>query len=150
VRNYLVDGENYGTIPEVAAAYRDAGVQWIIVGDENYGEGSAREHAAMQPRFLGCVAVVCRSFARIHETNLKRQGVFPLTFADPNDYDQLCSSDIVDLIGLRPGEAPALRVRRSEQEEFTVPLRHTLSPIQMDWIRSGSALNYIAQTIAAA
>lgn len=90
MRNQLIkDKEVYDTVPEVATYYRTHGVHWIIVGDENYGEGSAREHAAMQPRFLGCRAVLCRSFARIHETNLKKQGVLPITFANKADYDKV-------------------------------------------------------------
>lgn len=95
VRNQLVaDQELYGTVPEMALEYRSKGVDWIVVGDENYGEGSAREHAAMQPRFLGCRAVLTRSFARIHETNLKKQGILPVTFACKGDYDKVCYSSL--------------------------------------------------------
>ncbi len=90
----------YGEVPAVARSYKADGLRWVVVGDENYGEGSSREHAAMEPRHLGCAAVLVRSFARIHETNLKKQGILPLTFADPADYDKVQEDDRIDITGL--------------------------------------------------
>ena len=90
----------YGPVPQTAAYYRDKGIKWVVVGDHNYGEGSSREHAALEPRFLGGLAVIVRSFARIHETNLKKQGMLALTFVDPADYDKIKPSDRVDILGL--------------------------------------------------
>ena len=91
---------HWAGVPQTAAFYRDKGLQWIVVGDNNYGEGSSREHAALEPRFLGGLAIIVRSFARIHETNLKKQGMLALTFADPADYDKISPSDRVDVLGL--------------------------------------------------
>src|SRR2546426_2316023 len=85
---------------KIARELKAAGIQWVVIGDENYGEGSSREHAAMSPRYLGCVAVIARSFARIHETNLKKQGVLPLTFKDPRDYDRIELDDRISIVGL--------------------------------------------------
>ncbi len=99
VRNQLT-GE-YGSVPDVARAYKAAKVPWIVLGDENYGEGSSREHAAIEPRYLGGRAVLTRSFARIHETNLKKQGILPLTFANPADYDRISGDDRITIEGLR-------------------------------------------------
>jgi len=90
----------WGSVPSVAAWYRDNGKKWVVVGDHNYGEGSSREHAALEPRYLGGLAVIVRSFARIHETNLKKQGMLALTFADPADYDKVQPNDKVTILGL--------------------------------------------------
>lgn len=98
VKNQLT-GE-WGPVPQTAAYYRDRGIKWVVIGDHNYGEGSSREHAALEPRFLGGLAVIVRSFARIHETNLKKQGMLALTFANPADYDKVKPSDRVDIQGL--------------------------------------------------
>nr|KAJ3417891.1 Aconitate hydratase mitochondrial [Polyrhizophydium stewartii] len=139
-----------GTNPDVAFAYRDAAQPWVVVGDWNYGEGSAREHAAMQPRFLGCVAVVCRSFARIHETNLKKQGIVPLTFVNPDDYDRIPADAVLatrGLVGLAPGSPVILEVARPSEPgapAVEIPLAHTMSRDQIEWFRAGSALNAIA------
>ena len=149
--NLLSFADAYGTVPEVARAYKAANLNWIIIGDENYGEGSAREHAAMQPRFLGCVAVICRSFARIHETNLKKQGVLPLAFATASDYDKVTTEATVDLLGFENPPLSAaskfkLRLRYSDGRFDTeLPLIHTLSDDQIEWFKAGSALNYVAQ-----
>src|SRR5437762_2900316 len=89
-----------GPIPKLAREYKGRGLRWVVVGDENYGEGSSREHAAMSPRFLGCAAVIVRSFARIHESNLKKQGILPLTFANPADYDKVQEGDLISVLGL--------------------------------------------------
>ena len=132
------------SIPEVAKEYRDAGVPWVVIADSNYGEGSAREHAAMQPRFLGGVAVVARSFARIHETNLKKQGMLPLTFSESSDYDRVLGSDRVSIRGLNtlsPGSSLQLAVFRDGQEAFQVDLQHSLTADQIEWFRHGGILN---------
>lgn len=92
---------DWGTVPDVARDYRKKGVKWVAVGDENYGEGSSREHAALEPRHLGGRAIIVKSFARIHETNLKKQGLLPLTFADPADYDKIQPNDKISLLGLK-------------------------------------------------
>jgi aconitate hydratase len=138
-----------GKVPEVARAYRDAGIKWIVVGDQNYGEGSSREHAALEPRFLGGVAVVVRSFARIHETNLKKQGMLPLTFADPGDYDKISGCDVVDVLGLeddafKPGSGLTLRVHPAAGgDAFDVRVNHTFNDEQIEWFKHGSALNFM-------
>ncbi len=147
-RNPL-DGEQ-GRNPDVARALKAAGRHWIIVGDENYGEGSSREHAAMSPRHLGCAAVIVRSFARIHETNLKKQGVMPLVFADPSDYDLIQETDTFDLVGvdaLAPGSEIEMVIRHAGGGEDRARLRHTLTDEQIAWFRAGSALNLIRERV---
>jgi aconitate hydratase len=127
-----------------ARALKAAGQPWIAIGDENYGEGSSREHAAMSPRWLGGVAVMVRSFARIHETNLKKQGMLPLTFADPADYDKLEQNDrlsIVGLAALEPGRPVTVRLRKPDGRTLEIQARHTLTREQIAWFRAGSALN---------
>jgi len=134
------------TIPAVARALKAASRRWLIVGDENYGEGSSREHAAMEPRHLGGLAVVVRSFARIHETNLKKQGMLPLTFADPADFGHVREDDVVDLLGitaLAPGSTVRMVLRHADGTTHEVPLRHSLTAEQIGWFRAGSALNLI-------
>ena len=131
---------------EVARRYKAGGRRWVIVGDDNYGEGSSREHAAMSPRFLGCAAVIARSFARIHETNLKKQGVLPLTFADPADYDAVLESDrvsIAGLSGLAPGDALTVRFQHAGGASDSAEVRHTLNADQVGWFRAGSSLNVL-------
>jgi len=116
------------------------------VGDENYGEGSSREHAAMSPRLLGAATVIVRSFARIHETNLKKQGVLPLTFADPSDYDRVEENDrisVVELHRLAPGQPVRAILHHDGGEEDEIELRHTLSADQIEWFKAGSALNVL-------
>ncbi|KAK4054791.1 Aconitate hydratase mitochondrial [Microbotryomycetes sp. JL201] len=139
----LKTGE-WGSVPKVAAEYRDAGIPWVVIGDENYGEGSSREHAALEPRFLGGRAVITRSFARIHETNLKKQGMLPLTFKNPADYDKVQPTDFVDLIGvteLKEGSEVTLRLKHKDGSTDEVPLVHTFNEGQLAWTRHGSALN---------
>ncbi|KAK4998970.1 aconitate hydratase [Elasticomyces elasticus] len=138
-------------IPELAKKWKAQGQEWIVVAEHNYGEGSAREHAALQPRYLGARIILAKSFARIHETNLKKQGVVPLTFADEADYDRIGACDEVSTIGLLDtlqnggkGEV-GLRVRRRSGEEFTIKTKHTLSPDQCGFILAGSALNLLAR-----
>tara|TARA_R110002124_G_scaffold167641_1_gene334993 strand:- start:4086 stop:6419 length:2334 start_codon:yes stop_codon:yes gene_type:complete len=127
-----------------ARAYQAAGVPWLIVGDHNYGEGSSREHAALSPRFLGGVAVIARSFARIHETNLKKQGLLALTFADPGDYDRIGEGDrlsLLNLAALAPGKPVECRLRRPDGTGDVLWLKHTYTASQIEWFRAGSALN---------
>ncbi len=145
-RNPL-DGE-LGRVPDVARALKAAGRHWVIVGDDNYGEGSSREHAAMSPRHLGCAAVIVRSFARIHETNLKKQGILPLVFQDPADYDRVQEQDRIDLEGLddlAPGSTVTCVLHHADGTGDRVALAHSLTTEQVAWWRAGSALNLIRQ-----
>ncbi|MCU7495326.1 MAG: aconitate hydratase [Ignavibacteria bacterium] len=139
----------YKSTPEIARDYKARGVNWIVVGDENYGEGSSREHAAMEPRFLGGRAVIAKSFARIHETNLKKQGMLPLTFANPSDYDAIQEDDRLSIIGLNDlGCEKPLKLIIKHKDGSTVEcvLNHTFSPGQVEWFKAGSALNLIARS----
>jgi aconitate hydratase len=127
-----------------ARALKAQSVEWMVVGDENYGEGSSREHAAMSPRYLGCVAVIVRSFARIHETNLKKQGVLPLTFIDPADYDRFEQNDRVSITGLytlEPGKPVTLQIKKPDGRVVSIQARHTMTREQIAWFKAGSALN---------
>ena len=129
---------------KMARELKAAGLQWAVVGDDNYGEGSSREHAAMSPRHLGCVVKIVRSFARIHETNLKKQGILPLTFADPADYEKVEQGDRVSVTGLHvlePGKPLTVVVRKPDGRTVAVEARHTLTREQIAWFRAGSALN---------
>ena len=144
VTNQL-DGSR-GEVPQVARAYKAAGLKWVVVGDENYGEGSSREHAAMEPRHLGGAAVIVRSFARIHETNLKKQGLLPLTFAKPSDYDKVREDDRIDLVGLAglaPGKPVTMVLNHKDGTKEEVVLEHTFTDEQITWFKAGSALNKI-------
>lgn len=130
-----------------ARDYKSRGIGWVAVGDENYGEGSSREHAAMEPRWLGGRAIIVRSFARIHETNLKKQGMLPLTFANPADYDKIREGDRVSLVGLAelaPGRPLTMLVRHADGTTEEVLLNHSFNENQLGWFRAGSALNLIA------
>ena len=141
-----LSGEQIQPIPEIAREYKAQGMQWIAIGDTNYGEGSSREHAAMSPRMLGAAAVVTRSFARIHEANLKKQGVLPLTFEDPGDYDRIRADDRLSIIGLNsltPGQPLVCVVSHDDGEEERINLRHTMNPGQIDWFKAGSAMNHM-------
>lgn len=138
----------YKSVPEVAREYKAKGTGWIVVGDENYGEGSSREHAAMEPRYLGGKAILVKSFARIHETNLKKQGMLPLTFANPSDYDKIQEEDTVNIIGLTelaPEKQLTLLIKHRDGKQEKVLLNHTLNEAQIKWFKAGSALNLIAQ-----
>ena len=129
---------------QIARDYRARGSQWVAIGDANYGEGSSREHAALSPRLLGCAAVVARSFARIHETNLKKQGILALTFAEPSDYERIGEPDRLDIIGLatlEPGKPVAAQLRRPDGSVESIALRHSYSQAQLRWFYAGSALN---------
>ena len=135
------------SVPEVAREYKAKGTGWIVIGDENYGEGSSREHAAMEPRHLGGRAIIVKSFARIHETNLKKQGMLPLTFADPKDYDKIKEDDKVDLLisSLAPDKQIKMIVKHSNGTKDEITLNHTMNSSQIEWFKAGSALNLIAQ-----
>lgn len=151
--------DSVAPIPQVARKLRDLGIRWCIVGDETYGEGSSREHAALEPRFLGGVAVIAKSFARIHETNLKKQGMLPLTFENPEDYDRIQAGDLISLLVdksydgesmrlLKPGRKVVMEVRGKNGLAWKGILEHTLHGGQIEWIRAGSALNQIRKTRA--
>ena len=139
----------YKTVPEVAREYKAKGISWIVVGDENYGEGSSREHAAMEPRFLGGRAIIVKSFARIHETNLKKQGMLPLTFVNPDDYNKIKEDDKVSIIGLKdlaPNKQLKLIINHKDGSKEEALLNHTLNEAQIGWFKAGSALNLIARS----
>ena len=144
VKNQLT-GE-YGPVPDTARAYKAAGVPSIVVGDHNYGEGSSREHAAMEPRFLGVYAVLVKSFARIHETNLKKQGMLGLTFQNEDDYNKIMEDDTFDLIDLKdfaPGRPITIKLTHGDGSEDTIQTNHSYNEGQIQWFREGSALNLI-------
>ena len=140
-----ITGE-YGEVPAVQRYYKAAGIGSIVVGDENYGEGSSREHAAMEPRFLGVRAILVKSFARIHETNLKKQGMLGLTFANPADYDKIQENDNIDILGLdsfAPGKPLTIALHHADGSSETILANHTYNAGQIDWFKAGSALNLI-------
>ncbi|MBI5092383.1 MAG: aconitate hydratase [Candidatus Hydrogenedentes bacterium] len=146
VKNQLT-GE-YGPVPSTQRAYKKAGISSVVVGDENYGEGSSREHAAMEPRHLGVRAILVRSFARIHETNLKKQGMLALTFANKADYDLVQEDDTVDIQGLtnfREGQPLTVVLHHSDGTSHTIKANHTYNSGQIEWFKAGSALNLIKQ-----
>ncbi len=139
----------YKQVHEVAREYKAQGLGWIVVGDENYGEGSSREHAAMEPRYLGGKAIIAKSFARIHETNLKKQGMLPLTFANPDDYDKIQEDDRLSLVGLKdftPEKQLKLIAKHSDGSIDEIWLNHSFSASQIEWFKAGSALNLIAES----
>ncbi len=145
----FVSGD-YLTVPDSARLYQSRGIFTVVFGEENYGEGSSREHAAMQPRFLGVKAVIVKSFARIHETNLKKQGMLALTFAHPSDYDKVRQDDLVDFQGfgeMKPGTPLTLLLRHADGTSDTVELLHTYNDQQIAWLREGSALNKIRKEL---
>jgi len=142
-----ISGE-YGEVPAVQRAYKAAGRGSVVVGDENYGEGSSREHAAMEPRHLGVRVILVKSFARIHETNLKKQGMLALTFAKPGDYDLVREDDRIDILGLttfRPGEPLRIVLKHSDGSRDEIQVNHTYNEQQIEWFRAGAALNLIRQ-----
>jgi aconitase (EC 4.2.1.3) len=144
VKNQL-SGE-YGTVPDVQRDYKFNQVPTIVVGDENYGEGSSREHAAMEPRFLGVKVVLVRSFARIHETNLKKQGMLGLTFSNKSDYNLIQENDTFDFVDLYqfiPGKSLHLSVTHGDGSTDTIECNHTYNGAQISWFKAGSALNLI-------
>ncbi|ANB15312.1 aconitate hydratase ACO2 [Sugiyamaella lignohabitans] len=157
--NHAIDFDGSETsIPELMIRWKNNNVPWAVIAEDNYGEGSAREHAALSPRFLGGKLVLTKSFARIHETNLKKQGVLPLTFADPADYDRIPSLstietvDLIDMLskGGDNGGFVTLKVTKPDGESFTIKTKHTMSKDQVEFFKAGSAINYIGSVRAAA
>jgi aconitate hydratase len=149
----VITGEEHLSFPKVARQYKAQGIGWVVFGDENYGEGSSREHAAMSPRYLGGKAVIVRSFARIHETNLKKQGMLPLTFKNPADFDKVQSHDKVSILGLKtltPDVPLRVELLHQDGSKDTFEVQHTLTPEQITWFKAGSALNRIAEKQAEA
>jgi aconitate hydratase len=141
----------YDAVPATARDYKARGVRWVVVGDENYGEGSSREHAALEPRFLNGAAIIVKSFARIHETNLKKQGMLPLTFANAADYDKVQPEDKVDIVGLsdfQEGKPLTLRLHHQDGKTDDVKLNHTFNQGQIAWFKAGSALNLMREKAA--
>jgi aconitate hydratase len=138
-----VTGE-WGGVPDTARHYKSKGIRWVAVGDENYGEGSSREHAALEPRHLGARAIIVKSFARIHETNLKKQGVLPLTFANPADYDKIQPTDKISILGLAgfaPGKQLTAEIKHADGKTEKIQLNHSFNDLQITWFKAGSALN---------
>lgn len=151
VRNQVTN--EFGGVPETARFYKAKGINWVVVGDENYGEGSSREHAALEPRHLGGRAIIVKSFARIHETNLKKQGMLPLTFADTADYDRIQPSDRLSLVGLAelaPGKQVDCVITHADGSTESFPLNHSMNEQQIQWFQAGSALNRMKLVAAAA
>ncbi len=146
VHDYVTQGDGYTTVPQAARSYKSVGIGSVVVGDENYGEGSSREHAAMEPRHLGVRAVIVKSFARIHETNLKKQGMLGLTFANKADYDLIEEADFIDILGLtdfQPGKPLQARLHHADGDTDLITLNHTYNQGQIEWFKAGSALNLI-------
>lgn len=142
VRNAIT--QEFGPVPDTARYYKKHGIRWVVIGDENYGEGSSREHAALEPRHLGGRAIITKSFARIHETNLKKQGLLPLTFADPADYNKIHPVDKLTIKGLKdfaPGKPLTCIIKHPNGTQETILLNHTFNETQIEWFRAGSALN---------
>jgi aconitate hydratase len=142
-RDVLSD-ESGVPLPKIARHYKAQGLGWVAVGDENYGEGSSREHAAMEPRFLGGKAAIARSFARIYETNLKKQGMLPLIFDDPADYDKIQETDRISILGLKdltPGKPLQVVLHHAGGPDETIVCRHSFSTEQVAWFKAGAALN---------
>ena len=142
--NNVLTGESDLTLAQIARDYKGKGIGSFVVGDENYGEGSSREHAAMSPRFLGVKAVLTKSFARIHETNLKKQGILPMTFADPANYEQIEQEDrvsVTGLDGLAPGKPVSVTIHKKDGKEITIQANHSMTEQQVKWFQAGSALN---------
>ncbi len=143
----------YMPVPESAKTYREAGIGTVIVGEENYGEGSSREHAAMEPRFLGVKVVMVKSFARIHETNLKKQGMLAVTFVNPDDYDLIRQDDAIDVLGyeeMAPGKNLQVVLHHADGTQDSFEVKHTYNETQIEWLRAGSALNKIRRDLAGA
>ncbi|MFN7014931.1 MAG: aconitate hydratase, partial [Bacteroidia bacterium] len=142
----------YEEVPKVQRQYKAKGIGSIVVGDENYGEGSSREHAAMEPRHLGVRAVLVKSFARIHETNLKKQGMLALTFANKADYDKIQEDDTIDIIGLTgfaPGVPLTLILNHADGSKEEIKANHSYNAQQIEWFKAGGALNIIRASLPA-
>ncbi len=150
VKNQLTS--EYNEVPKVQRAYKAAGIGSVVVGDENYGEGSSREHAAMEPRFLGVRAVLVKSFARIHETNLKKQGMLALTFVNKDDYNKIQEDDVVDILGLTtfaPAKNLSIQLTHSNGTTESFEVAHTYNEQQVAWFKAGGALNIIRASVKA-
>jgi aconitate hydratase len=140
----------YAEVPTVQRAYKAAGIPSIVVGDHNYGEGSSREHAAMQPRHLGVRAILVKSFARIHETNLKKQGMLALTFSNEADYDKIQENDkinFVDLVNFTAGKPLTLELAHEDGSKENIFVNHTYNDQQIEWFKAGGALNLIRKSL---
>jgi len=154
-REEIGKGKNHQTgeimkLSDLARAYKKQGMGWVVVGDENYGEGSSREHAAMEPRYLGGRAIIVKSFARIHETNLKKQGMLALTFSNPADYEKIQENDSISILGLTsfaPGVPLKLLLKHKNGTEEIITVNHTYNSSQIEWFKAGSALNLIAAKV---
>lgn len=149
VINYVTN--EYMAVPDSARTYRDHGIGTVVFGEDNYGEGSSREHAAMEPRFLGVKAVIVKSFARIHETNLKKQGMLALTFTNPEDYDKVRQDDLVSIVDfdeMTPGKNLKIKLTHSDGSKDVFEVAHTYNQAQIEWVKAGSALNKIRQELA--
>jgi aconitate hydratase len=144
----IIDGQTR-SYPDMAKAWGNKNIQWTAIGDQNYGEGSSREHAAMEPRFRGAAAIFARSFARIHETNLKKQGVVPLTFADPTTYEKIGELDTISVLGLPPVPDKPLQctINKPNGEKIEFEALHTFSDEQVEWFKAGSALNIVRKKV---
>jgi len=146
VRNQLTD--KFDTVSNVCRYYKQHGQAWVAIGDDNYGEGSSREHAALEPRHLGGIAIIVKNFARIHETNLKKQGLLPLTFSHPSDYDKIQPGDRISLLhldGLYPGKPVVCRIKHKDGKLEEILLNHSYNEAQIEWFKAGSALNRMKQ-----
>jgi aconitate hydratase len=144
VKNELTG--QYGPVPATQRDYKAHGIGSIVVGDENYGEGSSREHAAMEPRHLGVRAILVKSFARIHETNLKKQGMLGITFAEPSDYEKIQEDDVIDITGLTtfaPDKQLTVVLHHADGATESFPVNHTYNTQQIEWFKAGGALNII-------
>jgi len=146
VKNQLLG--KYDEVPKVAREYKAKSIPWVVIGEENYGEGSSREHAAMEPRYLGGRAIIVKSFARIHETNLKKQGMLPLTFVNSDDYDKVKEDDKInlDVKDISPDKQVKMTLKHSDGTKDEVMLSHTMNKQQIDWFKVGSALNLMAKS----
>jgi len=148
IKNQLTKG--FDAVPTVARAYKAAGLGSIVVGDENYGEGSSREHAAMEPRHLGVKAILVKSFARIHETNLKKQGMLALTFANKADYELILEDDKIDILGLStfaPEKPLTIKLHHSDGTMDSFPVNHSYNQMQIEWFKAGGALNLLRMSL---
>lgn len=146
--NIIANDGKEVSLPDLAREYKSKGISWVVIGDENFGEGSSREHAAMQPRHLGAKAIIVRSFARIHETNLKKHGLLPLTFDSTDDYDKIEATDRISIIGLdklAPHQKVTVIVTHANGKKDELRCTHTLSPAQIEWFKAGSALNALSK-----
>ena len=147
----VVTGEKTLAFSKIARYYRAQGIKWVVIGDHNYGEGSSREHAALSPRLLGGAAIIARSFARIHESNLKKQGLLALKFCDPAAYEQIHEDSRISLVGLAdmaPGKPVKCVVKTPNRIAETLWLDHSFSAAQLEWFRAGSALNLVRRAVS--